>query len=65
MTDETKVKLEKMTLNGETFKVGGSGCKRVIEWEKMLPLTKKELNEILGILDVKLCEKMVEFEKLT
>ncbi|CAD8172110.1 unnamed protein product [Paramecium pentaurelia] len=65
MTDETKIKLEQMTLNGETFKVGGAGCKRVIEWEKMFPLSEEEINTVLGILDIKLCEKMVEIEKLT
>lgn len=54
-----------MTLGSETFKVGGAGCRKVIDWGKMLPLTEDELNTVLGILDIKMCEKMVEFEKLT
>ncbi|CAD8094284.1 unnamed protein product [Paramecium primaurelia] len=65
MTDQTKIKIEEMKLGNETFKVGGAGCKKQIDWGKMYPLTEQELNEVLGILDVKLCEKMVEFEKLT
>lgn len=64
-TDKTKVKIEEMKLGSETFKVGGAGCRKVIDWGKMYPLTEEEMNKILGILDIKLCEKMIEFEKLT
>ncbi|CAK72866.1 unnamed protein product (macronuclear) [Paramecium tetraurelia] len=65
MTDVTKIKIEEMKLDNETFRVGGAGCKKVIDWSKMSPLTEYEMNQILGILDIKMCEKMVEFEKLT
>ncbi|CAD8094292.1 unnamed protein product [Paramecium primaurelia] len=42
----------------EKFKLGGVGCKKIINWSDMKPLTEEEMNVILGILDIQLCEKM-------
>ncbi|CAD8201331.1 unnamed protein product [Paramecium octaurelia] len=65
MDEKIKQSVERVTLGCETFNVGGMGCRKIIEWQQMKPLTDEEMKEILGILDLKLCEKMVEQEKLT
>lgn len=43
-------------VGNDKIKLGGVGCKRIIEWRYMLPLTKDELTEVLGILDKSICE---------
>ncbi|CAK84528.1 unnamed protein product (macronuclear) [Paramecium tetraurelia] len=54
--------IQKMTLGDETFNVG-IGCRRVIDWGKMLPLSKQEMDELLSYLDDKLRDEMIEAEK--
>ncbi|CAD8118442.1 unnamed protein product [Paramecium primaurelia] len=45
-------------------KVGRMGCKSKIDWRHMIPLTKDELNEVLGILDERFCDYLDDLEKV-
>ncbi|CAD8114441.1 unnamed protein product [Paramecium primaurelia] len=62
--EQNMQQIQQIKFGPKVAKVCRIGCKRVIDWCKMLPLKEDEFNEVLGILDKSFCDYLVYLENV-